>query len=296
LPPKQVFEFLKPILEHETTTAGDAWAYRGSGGYVLRFDLDITGDGQAEMFLASTLYFQRGYGTWRPYLATEDGAYKPFDYEFSETGRAGLNLYGTAIWLETPASQSTTKSILTFGSDRGKYYVGRYSFRDAEIVFERSEVAEAKFPELKAGPNIKRVAPEVRGVLLADLLRNPNAEWKPIDFKSAAPSPEGYYIAPDDAERVKGFVNFTPDLALRWLASAAAGKTPIDTSAVPIPLPEPHQTPDASPTAMPKTSSPAPVVAETPAPIAERKSAVWPWVVGILALVVIVAVALKRRA
>ena len=49
-----------------------------------------------------------------------------------------------------------------------------------------------------------------------------------------------------------------------------------------------------------KSSTPAPSptkpsVAESPAPAIERKSPVWPWLVGMLVLVVIVAVALKRR-
>ena len=47
------------------------------------------------------------------------------------------------------------------------------------------------------------------------------------------------------------------------------------------------------PAASPSATTP---VAETPAAPVERKSPVWPWVVGMLALVVIVAVALKRRA
>jgi hypothetical protein len=49
-------------------------------------------------------------------------------------------------------------------------------------------------------------------------------------------------------------------------------------------------------TVMPETSSvPVTHAGQTPAPTAERKSQAWPWVVGILALIVIVTVALKRR-
>lgn len=51
------------------------------------------------------------------------------------------------------------------------------------------------------------------------------------------------------------------------------------------------------PTSTPALSSTGPAVAESPVPTVERKAPVWPWVVGgILALVVIVALALKRRA
>lgn len=52
--------------------------------------------------------------------------------------------------------------------------------------------------------------------------------------------------------------------------------------------------PMATPTAMPVAPS-APKVAESPAPTVERGAAVWPWIVGILAFIVIVAVVLKRR-
>jgi hypothetical protein len=53
--------------------------------------------------------------------------------------------------------------------------------------------------------------------------------------------------------------------------------------------PAPPLTPIASPASM----VPVP---QTPAPMVERKSPVWPWLVGMLALVVIIAFALKRRA
>ena len=50
------------------------------------------------------------------------------------------------------------------------------------------------------------------------------------------------------------------------------------------------------PTATPARSSPTPAIARSPAPVVEGKSPVWPWVVGIAALIMIVAVVLKARA
>lgn len=78
------------------------------------------------------------------------------------------------------------------------------------------------------------------------------------------------------------------------LVAAPVDAEPEPTSAAPAPVkalstPVPTSTPVASP-------APTTPVAEAPAPVVERKAPVWPWVVGILALVVIVAVALKRRA
>ena len=51
--------------------------------------------------------------------------------------------------------------------------------------------------------------------------------------------------------------------------------------------------PSIAPAASPQPATPA---VQTPALPAEHKSPVWPWVVGILALAVIVALVLKRRA
>ena len=50
-----------------------------------------------------------------------------------------------------------------------------------------------------------------------------------------------------------------------------------------------------SPTVVPSTSSPSPKVAESPAPVVERKSPPWPWVVGIAVATMLVLLALKRR-
>ena len=81
-------------------------------------------------------------------------------------------------------------------------------------------------------------------------------------------------------------------LASKGLVVMGASKPP--TPALPA---TPAATPAPStpvPTATPTPSSPAPTVAESPAP-PERKSPVWPWVVGIAALIAIVMLALKRR-
>lgn len=85
------------------------------------------------------------------------------------------------------------------------------------------------------------------------------------------------------------------------LTVAAAARLP-SPGATPQPqqsVTPPAATPTRStpvPSATPASSTPAPTIAESPVPVVERQAPVWPWVVGILALVVIVAVALKRRA
>ena len=50
------------------------------------------------------------------------------------------------------------------------------------------------------------------------------------------------------------------------------------------------------PIVIPRRLSPDPAVAESPASVVEHKSPLWPWLVGILALIVVGALVLKRRA
>jgi len=255
---------------------------------VFRFDRDVTGDGVSEMFLGSSLWSRGSDITFQAFKAIPGGAFEPYRYASQQTG---LSLFGDGFWVEKLGS---TEAILTFVSYRGKNHVGRYSFHAKQVTFDQKEVDEATFNQLKSAPTVKRVVPEVRGVLLVDLLRNPSAEWKRIDFGKNAPDPNGYFIAAEDAERVKGLANFTPQLALRWHASAAEGKPPRDDTSIPQPAPLPRQEPGASSAST--SLLPAMPAAQTPAAIVERKLPAWPWVVGIAALTVIALLLWKRRA
>ena len=93
-------------------------------------------------------------------------------------------------------------------------------------------------------------------------------------------------------------VSFDEDgrLSAKPLSAAVFAPDAKSHEAAPSQLPATPAPATPVPTATPAPSSPTPTTAESPAPVVERKSPVWPWLVGILALVVIVAVALKRRA
>jgi hypothetical protein len=88
--------------------------------------------------------------------------------------------------------------------------------------------------------------------------------------------------------------NEKPSALVDYLAAERAkAETPPPDAQPKSPTPELPAPSTPVPTATPAPTTP---VAQTPAIAAERRSPVWPWVVGILALVVIVAFALKRRA
>lgn len=89
-----------------------------------------------------------------------------------------------------------------------------------------------------------------------------------------------------------------PEIAIHDAAEPMEGRPSVQAA------PRPQQpTPTASVPATPVPSAPpaaspqpATPIAQTPARVVERKLPLWPWVVGIAALLVIVAFALKRRA
>ncbi len=89
----------------------------------------------------------------------------------------------------------------------------------------------------------------------------------------------------------------TPDLQVatqKVAAPKSVALRPINPASVPgVSNPPPTSVHAAAPTASPVPTTP---IAQTPAVPVERESAVWPWLVGILVLLVIVALALKRRA
>lgn len=227
-PPKQVFEYLKPILEREGTSAGDIWEAAGSGGYVLRFDLDVTGDGLPEMFLTSTLDMVKQSSVWKAYKAQPDG-YAPY----AQVQKEGLSLYATEIWVEQIGNSLAFVSWGhdRFGVDSFNWYLVRYLFDDRGIVSTRALSTEEEINALRASGRLTRIEPTVYGVLLADLLSNQDVAWKRIDFKSQGPSPNGYYIAAEDGEKIRSLTNFTPTVAMKELQAlvrdvSVAAKTP----------------------------------------------------------------------
>lgn len=234
--PKEVFDYLRPILKHELTAAGDAWSYSGNGGYVLRFDLDVTGDRDTEMFLISTLDFQKLQGRWNVYKAVPGGTFEPYEGQVS--------LSPTGFWLE---NRGGGKVIVTSFHDRWsdqekREILRKDSFAGDKITSESSRFMDDPLRELETQGAIKKYVPEVWGILLADLLRDSNTEWRRMNFESPTPSPSNYFIAAEDSDKVKGLANFTPDLAMKWLEAATAGKQPTETISTAPLRPSPGQT------------------------------------------------------
>jgi len=130
-----------------------------------------------------------------------------------------------------------------------------------------------------------------------------NREITVVIFDPKAFGKSDFFLGPErmkdldaHAESVRGMIDkaaATPvpiiDL-LPKVAAASASPTPV-TPAAATPAPA-TPAPSAAPAASPSPTTP---VVQTPAVPSEHSAPVWPWVVGILALVLVVALALKRR-
>jgi hypothetical protein len=97
-------------------------------------------------------------------------------------------------------------------------------------------------------------------------------------------------------EQVQGRRPLLIPTAINGSGPLVAGSPPQNNpqpAAMPVPV-----TPSSMPirSATPEPPKPAPLVAESLAPVVERKSRVWPWLVGIAALTVIALLVWNRRA
>lgn len=273
LPRPVAVEFLTPILQRELKSAGDIWAYSGSGGYLMQFDLDVTGDSQPEVFLSSSLDMWRRSANWTANYKIRDEQYQAFGLE----GAYSLQTFSTQLWLEKSARGT---AIVRWSSDRWgpdplKWYVSRYLFTPQGITYSREETTSETMEELVKGGKIVEFRPKVYGILLVDFLRDPKAKWKLIDFERATPTYDDYFVAVEDAERVKGLGNFTPTLAWQWHQEIVEKEQRDEVRST---IPD-IKTPDAPHTQ--KTSSPA----KRPAALrSEKTSSLGLWLLGIVAL------------
>jgi hypothetical protein len=100
-------------------------------------------------------------------------------------------------------------------------------------------------------------------------------------------------------EGMRKLLAATKDVAVREKLERAIAKVvseAVESQPKVNPKPSIPQAPTTPlPVATPLPSTPIAKVAENPASVGERKSPTWPWFVGIAALLVIVALALKRR-
>ncbi len=220
-------DYLKPLLKRETHSAPDVWNGAESGGCLFRFKMDVNGDGTKEMFLTSSLETFNLSATWKIFSETSSGQFIPFDK--------------TVRWPMTELRMERTPEGLFFwqwSQDEMTYYVTRTSFRNGQVLSETMKVPFDQFIDGEEAKLLKRtqvVQPDLESIALADFLRNSNAPWKKVDFKTLQANGMDYPIITTDVEQMKS-IRMTPQLALYL----------IDPS-TPIIKPKPESLPTTTP-------------------------------------------------
>lgn len=234
-------DYLKPILNHELKSATDVWENTKSGGYLFRFQMDVTGDGQKEIFVTSSLNAFRLDATWNVFQADKNGRFTPFD----KTVRLPMN--------ELRVEQTDNGPVFVQWSESDRIYaVTKTRFRGHNILTDTETVPFNDFIDGKQAKLLEStflVQPPLEAIALIDFLNNPDGMWMPV--KSLATNADGYVVIPDDAERLNR-LSMTPQEAVALLENLAPSPSAISrnsqtvtTNTSPSPLPSTTQSPPA---------------------------------------------------
>ncbi|MCB1207152.1 MAG: hypothetical protein KDN18_23070 [Verrucomicrobiae bacterium] len=205
-------ELLRPIL---TASAADPnveawnWEKNRNGGYLLRTTMDVTGDGQPEVFVASTLHSSRREHYWKIFDVADDGTMRPYE--------KGLNF--SFAW---PMIENNKVSLVYMaGANRDRMQAGEEKYLSvSRFVFTFPEISEtttyvSEEEAIKLQPTDPGQLPKLQAILLADYLTNPGAKWSDVT-ELKLDSSDTYYLE-EDKERAEKNTAFTPQAALSQL-------------------------------------------------------------------------------
>ncbi len=231
--PNEILTEIEASLPEAETIETDEWEF-ARGGYVLRVDLDITGDGLPEMFVTTSSGMYRGSPVWRVYHARREGGYEPFvlgrlekvdgvvrEPTLSVDGRFGIYLRKNkgVFELGQPWHDRFT------AEEEERWGVNYVSFRGNQVQFATEYLGEDWDGGSDKG-ELVQLEEMIQGVLIADLLRNPEAPWHPVRLSESAPNLLGSFLDPQDQSRVEKMGMFHPALAWEWLRAVREGRPP----------------------------------------------------------------------
>jgi hypothetical protein len=187
--------------------------------YVFRFSLDLIGDEEPELLVASSMGVDQSPLKWSVF-AENDG-------EFAMVTK-NLELYpngfyvkreGDGVTLSLARGSHDWVDILQTNFDgRGEVETSIVEYREENAweILERDEWRET----LDLGTSHDEKA--VEKVLLAELLLSDTADWKPYYYQAA---PEQQRLDPSDKESSAEYSGgFTPEMALKALAKPKVSK------------------------------------------------------------------------
>lgn len=147
------------------------------GGYLLRFEHDITGDGRKELFLASSLETDEGACAWSIYSPDAQQNY-------TKIGSNVVIPLGDGFYFKSAGAQRELQAVYK-NQKFGLGIIDRYSVSSAGIVTHtKQELTAEQITQLDAD-NWKEtfgigeeVKPTVSKVLLAEYANNRSVQWR----------------------------------------------------------------------------------------------------------------------
>jgi len=266
---RSVYGPLEGELKALVDGAGDVWAYSGNGGYAFKFEKDVSGGPEEELFVN----FSLRPNVWHVFSAGDNKTllgqveFPSFDFIHSkkEHGQTRILRSYSADSYAAPPFEPFGKYVLE--------QVITESGVDSKVRKVGVEATEREFNDLRLGTestSVKWANPALQAVMLKDLLLQPNEKWFDFDPDKAQVR-NGYYRLPGDEPRISAFEGtFTPRVALKALNqslgvsrpdkddAASTSGSPVRSTATPV-MSSPAGGKDSAP--QPKTS-PSPVTVE----------------------------------
>lgn len=219
----EIKNFAEEKIRAELHTAGDTWVNAGNGGYLLRAEVDITGDNRPEVLITSTLDLHRGLTNWRVFETETGGSLRRYE----EPYLGGVNVY-------RPARDAAGDFVL-LQYDRWQRHLAIVKFKNGRQ--ERSFIADNSpewddetHPFLNYETKWPDIQFQVEGIKLCDYVTG-KTNWKAINFDDPAPFTEYYFIPAQDGEDMKANKAFTPEVALQMLRALKPADSGTPTAA-----------------------------------------------------------------
>lgn len=245
---RSVYATLENELETLVDGAGDVWAYSGNGGYVFKFEKDVVGGPEKELFVN----FSVRPNVWHIFTGGDNRAligeimFPSFDFKHSkkEGGQTRvLRSYRADSYAEPPFEPFGNYVLEKHITDNGI---------ESKVRKVGVDATENEFNELRSETESETISwakPAVQAIALKDLLFEPDASW--FEFNpDEAQVRNGYYRLPGDEARTSVFEStFTPKVALEALNQKLGVSRPNEDEA-------------ASSSGSPVRSTPTPAMAE----------------------------------
>lgn len=207
-----VMDAIRNVIENQREADAD-FDYWNPEIYLFRFSLDVTGDGNPELFLGSSSMVDRSPVSWSVYTSTLSG----------ETLRVAENLlmYPGGFYLEQVGDMNRLSSVFS-GPLQVTICEYRFSFdgtvqteiqkfdgEDARKMIRNEDWRDA----LKLGERVENL--EIEKVLLVEYLNNPTVQWRIYDHSHA---PESQNLAESETTFLKQAEGFSAERAIQSAA------------------------------------------------------------------------------